>query len=86
MVSASSPYSLPPGTMPPRSLGFAEAVTVRRCQLCWRAGAELVRVRVIRRADGCRARALVCGSCLSYELDQRPDITWLRVIPGSPER
>lgn len=44
---------------------FAAAVRAQCCQVCATSGdGRLLRVRVIRRADGCRVRALVCEGCL----------------------
>jgi hypothetical protein len=45
--------------------GLATAIREQRCQVCTTAGdGPLVRVRVIRRADGARRRALVCEGCI----------------------
>jgi hypothetical protein len=45
-------------------IDLVTAIREQRCMICLTAGdGPLIRVRVIRRADGARRRALVCEGC-----------------------
>jgi hypothetical protein len=75
-------------TIPERGCGccghahpdLATAIREQRCMICLTAGdGPLVRVRIIRRADAARRRALVCEGCVPKA---PPRYAVLRLIDG----